>query len=272
MRPTDKNFLCLLGTSYKVHVYEYLKDLQAAIPDYKVLYFLDELPESTIYSDGSIEIVSISKSLCAVNGYKGSVSGCSDRPCSRDMFFYFFIYSGAVFNNVWCIEEDVFIPSKDTILSVDINYPGTDLLLPPKAYSTSDIVYNEKFLTSMGIPESEYECRSVAVMRLNFKIFSIIEQLARTCLSLFPAEIMLPTITNTRDIGCVYPEQFEYVLRSSEESKIAENDFHPYSELNFYHPMKSYTQHQAIREYNNWHISKSQELNSTEYEDEFDDL
>ena len=48
---------------------------------------------------------------------------------SREKALYYFYKNDINYDHIWFIEEDVFIPTIETIKNIDIKYPDNDLLV-----------------------------------------------------------------------------------------------------------------------------------------------
>jgi hypothetical protein len=85
--------------------------------------------DETPYIDNSIIIIKIDDSIAIQEGYFDSSLVVPNNPCSRDKAFYFFNRINNInYKYIWFIEEDVFIPTINTIKNIDDKYQNIDYL------------------------------------------------------------------------------------------------------------------------------------------------
>jgi len=98
--------------------------------NYDIFICIDDndykLPE---YDSKYIKIIKFPLGTAENYGFKNSVRYAPDRACSRDKALYYFsIIEKDKYDYVWMIEEDVFIPTVETIYNIDMKYDDYDLL------------------------------------------------------------------------------------------------------------------------------------------------
>ena len=124
----ERIMLCFLSVRPTQQFYNFIKSLQN--DKYEVSLCLDDITYSIPGYDGMIKIIKVDTEECERAGFKGSVLWCKDRACSRDKALYHFCVKDRIYTSIWFIEDDVFIPTKNTISNIDLRHPTADLLCP----------------------------------------------------------------------------------------------------------------------------------------------
>jgi hypothetical protein len=105
---------------------------------YHVYVLVDDNHWQTENSQG-IQYIQIDDSLCVAEGFYGlnpeikKPSNCS----AWDKAVYFFSKEKTSYDNVWFIEDDVFIPALQTIVSIDRKYGDADLISASNTINTT---------------------------------------------------------------------------------------------------------------------------------------
>ncbi len=76
-----------------------------------------------------VTILKIDRAECEAAGFKGAVITMGGKACSRDKALFFFSRRFIEWEHVWFIEQDVFIPTEETITKIDRENPTGDLLV-----------------------------------------------------------------------------------------------------------------------------------------------
>jgi hypothetical protein len=98
--------------------------------NYKIFIFIDDNNYNIDFDyDTDLTIVKIDNDECKNAGYFGFVSYFKDKSCSKDKALYYIVKNREIleFDHVWFIEEDCFIPSKNTLLTIDNKYENEDI-------------------------------------------------------------------------------------------------------------------------------------------------
>jgi hypothetical protein len=81
------------------------------------------------YDVNSIHIIKLDDTEVKNSGYFNSNNNMRNQVSSRDKAFYYFNkINHTDYKNIWFIEEDVFIPSTNTISNIDKKYPDCDYM------------------------------------------------------------------------------------------------------------------------------------------------
>jgi len=123
------NIICLLSVRPCVKTYEFFKHIQLTT-DYEVIIVIDDNKYTIPEYDRVVEVVQIHNTVCALSGYKNSVLWCKKRACSRDKALHYFNKKyKKPYQQIWFVEDDVFIPAISTIQEIDQKYGNSDDLL-----------------------------------------------------------------------------------------------------------------------------------------------
>lgn len=123
----NKIAICFLTKHANIETFEFAELL--CQPNYDIYICIDDnnviLPT---FDPLKIQVIRFFNNESESNGFTGSVCYCPDRACSRDKALYYFCKIKKDYEYVWFLEEDVFVPNKNTIANLDIKYNTADLL------------------------------------------------------------------------------------------------------------------------------------------------
>ena len=149
------NFICVLCVRPANKTYEFFSALQRKYQGvYEVVFVVDDdtYVEPTTNLKGYVTVVRINALECALAGYKGTHLWLGpERASSRDKALYYFTQVRPLSGDdqyVWFLEEDVFVPTVDTIWQIDKQDGATataakgtvDLLVSEHTIVTSESV------------------------------------------------------------------------------------------------------------------------------------
>ena len=123
---------CFLTVTPNEKFYNFIKQL----PDIDNIYICIDNDDYNIPNyDGKIKIIKINKNICESEGFKNThlhIKGA----LAKDKALYYFYKNNIDYDYIWFMEEDVFIPTIETIKNIDMKYPDNDLLINGKEEST----------------------------------------------------------------------------------------------------------------------------------------
>jgi hypothetical protein len=191
------NIICFLTVKPCEKTYNFYKDIQSFFKkyNYEVYIVIDDNNYEIPNYDGSIKIIKINNEECEKNGYKGAVLWLGNRACSRDKGLYYFSNIYTDYEFIWFIEEDVFIPTVETIKNIDDKYSLEDLLCPPY-----DVIYEKKYDWNWPYVyrqiklELPYSKSAICAIRCSKKLLQNINNYAVLYKSLFLDEVLFTTI------------------------------------------------------------------------------
>ena len=229
----DKNIICFLTFQPSASYYNLCKELLNGTK-YDGYICIDDNNYDIPNYDGKISIIKIDNEESENEGFKNSVTYFKDRACSRDKALFYFCKLETEYNYIWFLEEDVFVPSKNTIPNLE-KYQG-DLLC-----STNDIIENlqcEWFFTKRtfneykGIFAPPYAKSMVCAIRVSRKLMVLVEEYADYYKTFSFCETMFNTLALKNDLEITCPQELSTIV-FQKDWKI-----NRINRRNLYHPIK----------------------------------
>ncbi len=240
------NIICFLTVKPCILTLNYFEQLQNE-SNYNVRVFVDD-NDYIIPGDfnGNIEIIKINNKICEDSGYKSTVMWFDNKACSRDKALYYLNINDIEYDNVWFIEEDVFIPNIETISNIDKKYPHGDLL---SRHHT--IVNTHKDRQKYIIPylkntkiETPYAQSMISAIRCSKKLVKIIGKYAEINNDLFLDEALFNTLSLKNNLEVVTIQE----LNTIRYKKIwGIKDIQNIGTNNLYHRIKNIEKHYSYR-------------------------
>ena len=116
---------CFLTVNPNELFYNFIKQM----PDKKNTYIcIDDNNYEIPNFNYDINIIKIENLVCEKAGFKNTHAQIK-RAVSRDKALFFFYKMKINYDFIWFIEEDVFVPTIDTIKAIDTKYTNEDLLI-----------------------------------------------------------------------------------------------------------------------------------------------
>lgn len=182
VRPTLEYYnLCkkLLNVNYSMYIC--IDDNSYEIPEY----------------DNIIDIIKIDNEECEDAGFKDSVIMFRHKCCSRDKALYYFYKNNVEYDNIWFLEEDVFVPTPLTIHNIDAKYGNADDLLV-----SSHEIYDKNTISDWHWPHVKntimlplpWAKAMVCAIRISKKMMELIYEYATKHKTLFMDESLFNTI------------------------------------------------------------------------------
>ena len=240
-----KNIICFLTINPSNLFYEFCKKL--VTNNYEVYICIDDNNYEIPYYDNYIPIIKIDNKECESAGFKSSLLYFLNRSCSRDKALYYFCRINKQYDNIWFIEEDVFIPHIKTIKNIDDKYPLDDLLC---VYNTIkyDKIFNKdidwehwKIVFSQTKLDPPYSKSMICAIRVSNKLLKLINNYACLNNSLFLDEALFNTIAIQNKLNIITPPELSTIHYKKEW------DFYEINISNLYHPMKNIYQQYFFR-------------------------
>jgi hypothetical protein len=196
------NIICFLTVTPVIEFYEFCKKLKN--DNYDVYIFIDDNDYNILNYDYSINIVKLDNKLCEENGFKSTVAWLNNKACSRDKALYYFCKNNIDYEYIWFIEEDVFIPSINTIPNIDNKYSNGDLLV------RSHTIINEKHydwhwnhINSQITIEPPYASSMICAIRCSKQLLTFINLYALKYNNLFMDEALFNTIALQNNLNVI---------------------------------------------------------------------
>jgi len=232
-------------------------------------------------STSNVKIIKLDNSECSDNNYIRSTSRFNLDVTGWDKAFYYFCKKNKVYDNVWFIEDDVFIPSSNTLYNLDLLYPSEDLIVREMSnitdnkssnqnwldkiqgfknltnYNSGSLTnYNSGSLTNYNDNDNNNESYSylnskqkpvywswVCAMRCSKKLLKLVNEFSINYKQLYFHEMMIPSLVKNNNLSySKIPELKNIVYRKEyDDEDIISNPSF------LYHPMKDYERHEKLR-------------------------
>ena len=232
---------CFLTVTPCEKFYNFIKQL----PDIEYIYICIDNNDYNIPNyDGKIKIIKIDNKESISNGFHSSVLNYKKKALSRDKALYYFYKNNINYDYIWFIEEDVFIPTIETIKNIDIKYPDNDLLV-----SANNIIYqkhtnwhwnvvNRQLNGKLSLP---YSKAMICAIRCSKKLLECIFNHALKYKTLFMDEAMFNTLALHNNLNVKDIEELKTIVWRKNWTK---NDINI---NNLYHPVKSIENQHQLR-------------------------
>jgi hypothetical protein len=236
---SNKIILCFLTVFPSTTFMNFINKLNS--DNYSVYMCIDKnnykIPD---ISDNNINIIKYTNDICESAGFKNTVIYFKNKDCSRDKALYYFCKNDVEFKYIWFIEEDVFIPSVDTIKNIDNEYVTGDLLCRSTDIQLTK-VNSWLWRNVTNMIEPPYSSGMICAIRVSKNLLSVINNYATIHNTLFLDEAIFHTLTlqnNLKMVKCIYLEYITY------KDKF---DITKLKSTHLYHPMKNIELHQSYR-------------------------
>ena len=212
--------------------YNFCKKLKS--DDYKIFVFVDD--DNHNIHDPDLEIIKINRNIPEREGFKSSVLYFDEKAVARDKALYYFSEIYKDYDYLWMIEEDVFIPTQETIKNIDLKYPNIDLLCQSD-YVTKVVEYDWLWLhLNKQIKISPPYGRSmICAIRCSKELIFKIGEYAKKYKNLFLDEVLFNTICIQNDLKLQAIEELSTIVYRKfwMPNRIKkENLYHPIKDIN----------------------------------------
>ena len=223
---------CFLTVTPNEKFYDFIKQL----PDIQNIYICIDNNDYNIPNyDGKVKIIKINNKNCEREGFQNTHSRIRGAT-SREKALFYFYKNNINYDHIWFIEEDVFIPTIETIKNIDIKYPDNDLLVSDhniiheKRTDWWWILVNYQLNYKISLP---YASSMICAIRCSKKLLEYIFYFAFKYKTLFFCETMFNTIALHANLNVKKIEELKTIVWRKEWKK-NEIDIN-----NLYHPVKS---------------------------------
>ena len=217
---------------------ELIRFAEKIVDGYDVYIMVDN-NDYVIPEHKDITFLKYAQGIAESFGYLGCVLWVQDRASSRCKSLYHFGHVNKSYDTLWMIEEDVFIPSKNTIRHLDDLYPDGDLLSTGHEVNKTGELESwpwwEKIKGKTPLPWAKSMISSIRVSR---SLLSAIDKHAQQNKSLLFDETLFNTIAMHENLKIVTPPELNNIVYWHRQWDV--NEFKPFF---MYHPMKNWTDH-----------------------------
>jgi len=237
---------CFLTVTPNEMFYNFIKQL----PDINNTYIcIDNNNYNIPNYDGKIKIIKIDNKMCESNGFKNTHSRIKGST-SREKALYYFYKNKINYDYIWFIEEDVFIPTLETIKNIDIKYPKQDLLV-----RNHEICYNyrtdwhwklvnSQIKNKINLPYAWACGAGICAIRCSKKMLECIFNYALKYKTLFFCEVMFNTIALHNKLNVKDIEELKGIVWRKKDGW-KKNEI---NKNNLYHPVKSINEQYKLRQ------------------------
>lgn len=200
-----KNIICILTVRPCIKTYNFIKELKLK-SNYEIFIVIDDNKYDIPNYDGVVKVIKINNEESEAKGYKNSILWLNGKAGSRDKALYYFNRYYTNYDNIWFIEDDVFIPKINTIKDIDNKYIEADLLT-----SGHEIVYEKRYDWHWGTVQKHikidlpYAKSMICAIRCSRKMMISIDDYVKKYNNLFLDEALFNTIAlhNELDVKAI---------------------------------------------------------------------
>jgi len=192
--------------------------------------------------DKDIKVIYMNNIECENAGYKSLVRWLRNKSCSKDKALYYLIKNQIQFDYVWFLEEDCFIPSKNTIKNIDAIYNcgQYDLLVKENFVfhkRQNDREWHWKYVYELCKLPPPHGKALVCALRCSNKLIKCIEKYVSINKNLFYCESIFNTICLHNNLKIRSIKELKYMTWIREYKwkykEIRENFiYHPIKDIN----------------------------------------
>ena len=233
----NNNCICLI--CYKPN--DIWIDFLSKFTKYDIYIIIDD---NSIQHDklSNINIIQINDNECIKNGFVNMNFTIKKDVTSWEKAIYYFSTINTRYNNVWFLEDDVFLYDEASLLQIDSKYSNSDLL--SNSY-TENINGHKKnwhwYRIDIKLPPPYYSAM-VCCVRMSSNLLSKLKNYVDEHNTLFFLEALFPTICKKNNMKYDTPIEFKNIVyrKKYEDKDIDKN--------NLFHPVKDITKHKHYRD------------------------
>jgi len=233
----NKNAICILSTNSNIETFTFAETLKNE--NYDVFICIDK-NNGTIsdFDISKIQIINCDEKECKDNHFFGSVVYCIDRACSRDKALYYFCKINKKYDYIWFLEEDVFIPNKETIIKIDEKYKNSDLLSSfndiKKSENDNNCIYWQHWYRNENKIAYPWAHSMISAVRVSKNLLKCISEFVKINRCLLFDELLFNTIELQNNLIIDNPIELSNIIFSFDD--IIPDNINPDF---LYHPIKN---------------------------------
>jgi hypothetical protein len=240
----SKKAICIITTKANVDTFIFAETLKN--DNYDIFICIDKYDSIPEFDKSKINIIECNETECKDNYFFGSVVYCIDRACSRDKSLYYFCKINKEYDYIWFLEEDVFIPSKDTIKNIDETYLSGDLLSAENIIKLSEndnnCNYWQHWWRNQNKIDYPWAHSMICAVRVSKKLLNCIAEFTENAKCLLFDELLFNTIALQNKLTITTPIELSNIVFSFQDI-IPESINSNY----LYHPIKNLSMHNKLR-------------------------
>lgn len=220
--------------------------------DFDVFIFIDDntyKPPSTEEISSRLNYIQINNNECIKNGFQWVTflmyNPNSLRVCAWDKALYYFSHINTSYDFIWGLEDDVFIPSIDTLINLTNNYVNnTTGLVVAKNEGNFDgdlkWLWRQALMAKLPLP---WYCSMVPALGMSKKLIECIKEYAKNNGSLVLTEILFNTLAMHNNLKVIIAPELSTIVYRNDWTI---NDFKN-NKNNLFHPVKNVEEHEKYR-------------------------
>jgi hypothetical protein len=202
---------------------------------------IDDTHKTYVSPKENVKMLSIPDKECNDHGFLDINFEIHGKPSAWGKALYYFSMIKSDYDQVWFLEEDVFIYNETTLSAIDEVYPSSDLLTSEFAVNSDgnkDTWVWVKVDTPLPPP---YYKAMVCANRSSRALLQAIGAYAKEHGKVFFLEALLPTLCHKGGLAHTVPSQMSTVVWK------ANHEINALTKENIYHPVKTIADHQRFR-------------------------
>ena len=233
----SRNVVCIMCVCPNEIVTNFAKKISTR---YKVYILCDDIYCHTP-EDPAFTFLKISDDECARVGFTKSNIAIGKVPSAWDKALYYFCIKNTLAENVWFIEEDVFIPKASILSDLDERYPTADLICKENIRKEDDPDFGWWGDAEYNM-DGPYYHSMVCAARLSRRLLNSITDFVQMKGRLVFIEIMFNTLAVQEKMNIVTPGELSTI--------IWRHDWTPdiMDENHLYHPIKDMRRQKDYRD------------------------
>jgi hypothetical protein len=240
----SKNAICFITRKFDLKLLEFAE----LCSKYNDTYLLVDDNEEIIQHPGSnVKIIQMDNNKCTNSNYIKSTWRFSLNITGWDKAFYYFCEDNN-YDNVWFIEDDVFISKPNILYELDNKYGSSDLLIRDIVHVTNPTSNNKAWIEIVNdlnkFPDMNKIYWSwVCAMRCSKKLLELMKTFKNKNNQLYFHELLIPSLVINNNLSYKKIEELKYIIYRSEYKDVDIISKPTY----LFHPMKDYNRHKKLR-------------------------
>jgi hypothetical protein len=213
-------------------------DFLSSFKEYDIYVIIDD-NEQKYENYTNIKCIQIDNTECRNSGYVNVNFFIGKEISGWDKALYYFSKVNTSYENVWFMEDDVFIYNESTLLNIDTHHIYQDLLCP-SFMGDHTSPWPHWPMIRIEIPPP-YVFGMVCACRISNKLLKSINEYATKYNTLFFLEALFPTLAKQHTMQIAHPKEMETIVYRRDCS------IQDINKQNVYHPVKDIRLHVQFR-------------------------
>lgn len=221
---------------------------------YPVFIIIDD-NDYKITNNSKVNYIQLNDELCVNKGYQYCMEpyfknvlwkiNTLGRTTSYDKFFYYFTLINLEYDYIWTFEDDVFLPSVESLIKLNNKCLDNDLVCSRNNKNNMNDFRDDIWFSRYGITifEAPIYSSMVCACRLSNKLMIIIKDLINKLKFIPYHEFLYNTVVYNYKLKILCPEELSTILHRNNWNI---TDFKEKS-YNFFHPVKDFDNHEKYR-------------------------